>query len=277
MTLDNSGYVSLFRWILVNCWIFAMMIQWCFLNLRVFGRNISMLQFICVHNSQCFTICFRYLFQICFKYIALFGNDSPPDFAHRLPAEEAAEPRRCSPTQPRREDTTNWNDNDNNDERQRRSIVPSSILSPDTQNAQDAGWQKVKFWAVKKVFFFCFFCYFVWLICVKCATSFVIGYVVSRPQRRFQILLGSGLTGTFSRLSQLISVTLFILFPTFRISGKFDALVGSALDLERFETKPNNQLQLKEGALRTSPKHWLKTQLVLNHLGDLRWGRPFFL
>ena len=63
--------------------------------------------YICVHNSQCFTICFRYLFQICFKYIALFGNDSPPDFAHRLPAEEAAEPRRCSPTQPRREDTTN--------------------------------------------------------------------------------------------------------------------------------------------------------------------------
>jgi hypothetical protein len=161
--------------------------------------------------------------------------------------------------------------------RQRRSIGPSSILSPETQNAQDAGWQKVKFWAVKKTFFFGFFCYFVWLICVKCATSFVIGYVVSRPQRRFQILLGSGLTGTFSRLSQLISVTLFILLPTFRISGKFDALVGSALDWERFETKPNNQLQLKEGALRTSPKNWLKTQLVLNHLGDLRWGRPFFL
>ena len=126
--------------------------------------------------------------------------------------------------------------------------MQSSILRPETQNAQDAGWQKVNFWAVKRMHVSLLFFgggYFARLICVQCATSFAIGYVVSRPQRRFQILLGSGMDWNFLKISQLISA-LFILFPTFRTSGKFDALVGSALDLERFETKPNNQFQLKE-------------------------------
>lgn len=138
------------------------MIQWCFLNLRVFGRKISMLQFICVHNSQCYTICFHYLFQICFKYIALFGNDSPPDFAHRLPAEEAAEPRRCSPTQPC--DTTTWN-NDNNDNNDVPTFHQSIEHSPPRNTKRTRCWMaKCEFLGCKKNA--CFFVVFWgWLLC----------------------------------------------------------------------------------------------------------------
>ena len=66
--------------------------------------------FHCMFSVSGFTTCFH-MFSLCVLNVRdafdVF-RESPPDFAHRLPAEAAAEPRRCSPTQPRRD--TNRND-----------------------------------------------------------------------------------------------------------------------------------------------------------------------